>query len=99
MEVNKDGEEASAKKTRRVSRIHSIASQRRAAGSSIREDGRVSRTTHTHHSECGLGRGDPKAKQGVLSFQFSFHFLYCYYSIEPAAGGRAGNISAALGAA
>ena len=52
--------------------------------------GSVSNKTHT--TPCG---GDPKAKQRVLSFQFSFHFLYCYYSIEPSCcRWRAGNIRA-----
>ena len=30
-----------------------------------------------------MGGGDPKTKQCLLSLQFSFHSLYCYYSIEP----------------
>ena len=90
VEVNKDGAEASAKKTRRVSRIHSIASQGASISGSVRYYGTSLESaecseqhTHTHSSKWWMGGGDPKTKQCLLSLQFSFHSLYCYYSIEP----------------
>ena len=47
VEVNKDGAEASAKKTRRVSRIHSIASQGASISGSVRYYG-----TSLESAEC-----------------------------------------------
>ena len=87
VEVNKDGEEGISKEnTTGVQnpqyRITTESSRIQYYGTG-ENAGEVSRTTHTH-----TVWSDPKAKQGLLSFQFSFHFLYCYYSMEPPAGGR-----------
>ena len=60
VEVNKDGAEASAKKTRRVSRIHSIASQGASISGSVRYYGSSLESaecseqhTHTHTAPSG----------------------------------------------
>ena len=93
VEVNKDGEESISKEnTTGVQnpqyRITTESSRIQYYGTGENAGECPEQDTHTHHSECEQGGGDPKAKQGLLSFQFSFHFLYCYYSIEPPAGGR-----------
>ena len=96
VEVNKDGCGASAKKTRRVSRIHSIASQRRAAGSSIREGGEQ----HTHtplRVRAGSRRSKSKTGRVVLPIFLPFSLLLLFHRARLPAGGRAGNIRAALG--
>ena len=80
-EVNKDGEEGISKENRRGVQNP----QYRITRESIMardEAGEYSPEQHTHTTPS-VGWIEPKAKQGVLSFQFSFHFLYCYYSIEP----------------
>ena len=79
-EVNKDGEEGISKENRRGVQNP----QYRITRESImaRDEAGECPEQHTHTTPS-VGWIEPKAKQGVLSFQFSFHFLYCYYSIEP----------------
>ena len=101
VEVNKDGEEGISKEnTRGVQnpqyRITTESSRIQYYGTG--ENAGECPEQHTHTPlRVRAGWSDPKAKQGVLSFQFSFHFLYCYYSIEPGCRRAGGEYQRCIG--
>ena len=97
VEVNKDGAEASAKKTRRVSRIHSIASQGASISGSVRYYGSSLESTecseqHTHtHTQLqvvgGWGRSKSKIELVVPPIFLPFSLLLLFHRAPPASGG------------
>ena len=97
VEVNKDGAEASAKKTRRVSRIHSIASQGASISGSVRYYGTSLESAecseqHTHtHTQLqvvgGWGRSKSKIELVVPPIFLPFSLLLLFHRAPPASGG------------